>query len=140
MATTAFRQAGLKAGTRAIVALAAGLLIVLCAFAAPSLAAKLDARDYKMAGDALHTRLVLNFDGEPDPKFLLLRAPHRLVIDLPETRLVLDPRELKPRGLVAGVRYGNLDEQTSRLIITAKGPFTVERSRSCPTRMLPATG
>ena len=32
-------------------------------------------------------------------------------IDLPDTGFVLDPKELKPRGLVAGVRYGNLGER-----------------------------
>ncbi len=137
MATTAFRQAGLRAGKGAILALAASLLAVFFALAGNAHAAKLAARDYKMAGDALHTRVVINFDGEPDPRFLLLRAPHRLVIDLPETRLVLDPKELKPRGLVEGVRYGNLDEQSSRLIITAKGPFTVERFEIVPNENAP---
>ena len=90
-----------------------------------------------MAGDALHTRVVLNFDGEPDPRFFLLRAPHRLVIDLPDTRLVLDPKEMKERGLVTNVRYGHLDEQTSRLILTAKGPFNVERFEILPNEGAP---
>ena len=36
-------------------------------------------RGYKMAGDATQMRIVMNFDREPDPKWFLLRGPHRLV-------------------------------------------------------------
>ena len=112
---------------RCVPQFAASLLILAVVLAAPALGAKLEARDYKMAGDALHMRVVMNFDQEPDPRFFMLRAPHRLVIDLPETRFVFDPDELEERGLIKGVRYGHLKEQTSRLVLTTKGPFTIER-------------
>ena len=58
------------------------------------------AHDYRMAGDASRVRLVLNFDREPQPRWFLLRAPHRLVIDLPDTRMTIDPAGAGPRGLV----------------------------------------
>jgi len=90
-------------------------------------AAPLEARDFKMAGDATHMRVVLNFDGEPNPEWLLLRAPYRLVLDLPETKFLLHPGDLKAIGLVKDVRYGHLQEGKSRLSLTSKGPFTVER-------------
>jgi N-acetylmuramoyl-L-alanine amidase len=90
-------------------------------------AAPLEARDFKMAGDATRMRIVLNFDGEPNPQWLLLRAPHRLVVDLPDTKFLLHPDDLKTAGLVKDVRYGHLQEGKSRLILTSKGPFTVER-------------
>lgn len=90
-------------------------------------AAPLEAKAYKMAGDATHMRIVMQFDREPDPRWFLLRGPHRLVIDLPETNFSVDARELKARGLVAGVRFGNVGEGRSRLILSAKGPFAVER-------------
>jgi N-acetylmuramoyl-L-alanine amidase len=89
--------------------------------------APLEARDYKMAGDAAHMRVVMNFDREPEPKWFLLRGPHRLVVDLEQTKFTLDAKELKARGLVTNVRYGQLDEETSRLILTSKGPFTIEK-------------
>ncbi|WP_269929860.1 N-acetylmuramoyl-L-alanine amidase [Aminobacter sp. HY435] len=85
------------------------------------------ALDYKMAGDATHMRIVLNFDREPEPKWFLLRAPHRLVIDLPDTALMFDARDLKPRGLIANVRYGASGEGGSRLMVTSKGPFNVDK-------------
>ncbi len=37
------------------------------------------------------------------------------------------PRELKARGLITSVRFGNVGEGRSRLILSAKGPFAVER-------------
>ena len=84
------------------------------------------ARDYKMAGDASRVRLVLHFDREPQPRWFLLRAPHRLVIDLPDTRMTIDPADAGPRGLVTEVRYGQMDDRASRLILSADGPFVVE--------------
>ena len=68
------------------------------------------ASEFKMAGDAMKMRIVLQFDREPDPKWFLLRGPHRLVIDLPQTAFVVQPKSLKPRGLVRNVRYGALNE------------------------------
>lgn len=83
--------------------------------------------DYKMAGDATHMRIVMNFDREPEPKWMLLRSPHRLVIDLPDATLTIDSKDLKPRGLIKNVRYGASGEGASRLIVTSKGPFNVEK-------------
>ena len=127
MATTANRQLTLHGTEGRALARICCLLLLLLGLVAPAFAAPLQARDYKMAGDALHTRVVLHFDSEPDPRFFLLRAPHRLVIDLPDTRFVIDPKELAERGLVDGVRYGQVNAETSRLVLSAKGPFAVER-------------
>ena len=107
-------------------ALAALLLLVL-QFCFPAHAGPLAARGFKMAGDAVRTRVVLSFDGEPDVRWFLLRAPHRLVVDLPETRFAIEPAELKARGLVEGVRFGSPGEGASRLVFTGKGPFAIER-------------
>jgi N-acetylmuramoyl-L-alanine amidase len=103
------------------------VLSVLSLSVVSSSAAPLAAASYKMAGDASRMRVVMQFDSQPDPKWFLLRGPHRLVIDLPETAFSFDPKELKARGLVSNVRYGNIGEGRSRLILAATGPFTVER-------------
>jgi N-acetylmuramoyl-L-alanine amidase len=68
----------------------------------------------------------MNFDQEPEPRWFLLRSPHRLVIDLPKTTFAIDPKELKARGLVKNVRYGHINEKTSRLILETDGPFVVD--------------
>ncbi|MET0599476.1 MAG: N-acetylmuramoyl-L-alanine amidase [Mesorhizobium sp.] len=116
----AIRFLGIVAGLAATVL--AGLV------AQPAVAAEpLQAREYKMAGDDNRMRVVLQFDREPEPKWFLLRGPHRLVIDFAETEMTADPRELKARGMIDDVRFGNVGEGRSRLILAAKGPFEVER-------------
>jgi N-acetylmuramoyl-L-alanine amidase len=106
--------------------LASLVLALLFGMLAGAFATPLEGRDFKMAGDRTHVRVVISFNGEPDPKFLLLRGPHRLVIDLPETRLVIEPRDLKASGLIKGVRYGQLKADDTRLILTGRGPFRVD--------------
>ncbi|PWJ79497.1 N-acetylmuramoyl-L-alanine amidase [Pseudaminobacter salicylatoxidans] len=90
-------------------------------------AAPLEVTSYKMAGDAAHMRVVMNFDREPEPRWFLLRGPHRLVIDLPDAHFSLDAKELKARGLIRSVRYGRIGEGASRLILATKGPFVVDK-------------
>jgi N-acetylmuramoyl-L-alanine amidase len=72
-------------------------------------------------------RLVIQFDREPEPNWFLLRGPHRLVIDFPETNFVIAPADLKAKGLISAVRYGNIGEGKTRLILTSNGPFEVEK-------------
>ena len=81
---------------------------------------------FKMAGDDTRMRIVLHFDREPQARWFLLRGPHRLVVDLPESIFAIDPEELKPRGLLESVRYGHLEEGRSRMIFGASGAFAVE--------------
>ncbi|MBX3579817.1 MAG: N-acetylmuramoyl-L-alanine amidase [Rhizobiaceae bacterium] len=109
-------------------ALAAPVLaFALAAQAFAADAPGLTASGFKMAGDAVRTRVVLQFDKEPDLKWFLLRSPHRIVIDLPDTEFLVDPAELAARGLVDNVRFGSLGEGASRLILSSSGPFEVEK-------------
>lgn len=109
--------------------LLSGLLVLLLlagAGLAADTAPPLKAYDYRMAGDANRVRVVLQFDREPAPRWFQLRGPHRLVIDLPDTRLAIDPDEAGARGLVTGVHYGRMDESGSRLVLASGKPFLVE--------------
>ncbi|MGI6853359.1 N-acetylmuramoyl-L-alanine amidase [Mesorhizobium sp. 1B3] len=104
------------------------LVLIMSSLPAGALWAQpLKASGYKMVGDAARMRLVIQFDREPEPNWFLLRGPHRLVIDLPETNFAVKAGDLKARGLISGVRYGNIGEGKSRLILTSKGPFEVEK-------------
>lgn len=114
-----------RAHREAIIALA--LLMVLAAVSFAS-AAKLDAGDFKMAGDATRMRVVMHFDVEPELRWFLLRGPHRLVIELPETRFVFEPKALKARGLIRKVSYGAIGGGESRVVFATKGPFEVEQA------------
>ncbi|WP_425475506.1 N-acetylmuramoyl-L-alanine amidase [Mesorhizobium quangtriensis] len=119
--------AGRKGNSGGFFAIVGALLVLAGLLLVPTHAFALDAHDFKMAGDATHTRIVANFDKEPEPRWFMLRGPHRLVIDLPKTRFAIDPKELKASGLVTNVRYGDLSGQASRLILEAKGPFLIDR-------------
>jgi N-acetylmuramoyl-L-alanine amidase len=122
----AANKKGRAAGHFLRLAWAALLLTFLSCFAAAHADTLLGATGYKMAGDATRMRIVVNFDREPDVKWFLLRGPNRLVIDLPRTRFALDAKDVKPRGLVRAVRYGD-QGHGSRLILTGKGPFAVDK-------------
>lgn len=122
---TASAAATLCAAARHVRAL---IWLFIVAIATPATAnTPLKASDFKMAGDATQMRVVLKFDREPEPRLFLLRGPHRLVIDLPNTNLLVDPKSFKARGLIRNVRYGATNEDASRLVLTAKGPFSVDR-------------
>ncbi|MBZ9704621.1 MULTISPECIES: N-acetylmuramoyl-L-alanine amidase [unclassified Mesorhizobium] len=126
MGLAGFIDKGSRAGGRllAIFCLLLSMTISLVANAAD---APLTATGYKMAGDATKMRIVMDFDREPDVKWFLLRGPNRLVIDLANTKLAIDAKDLKPRGLVKGVRLGELEAGVSRLVLTGKGPFAVDK-------------
>ena len=58
-------------GVLALMVLLAGVQFLV---ASPALAGgTVTATEYKMAGDATKMRIVLNFDGEPEPRWFLLR-------------------------------------------------------------------
>ncbi|WP_367714646.1 AMIN domain-containing protein [Nitratireductor sp. GISD-1A_MAKvit] len=100
------------------------LYLMQVAFAmAAGAASEIRAHDYKMAGDAQYTRIVIQLDRKPELKWFLLRDPNRLVIDLPPTEFSFDPLELRPRGLVEAVQYGAVDAKRARLMLRATGPF-----------------
>ncbi|WP_315923354.1 N-acetylmuramoyl-L-alanine amidase [Mesorhizobium sp. SP-1A] len=83
--------------------------------------------DFKMAGDAAKMRIVVDFDREPNPRWFLLRGPHRLVIDTPDSVMALDPKDMKASGLVKSVRYGKVGASASRLVLATKGPFQIDK-------------
>lgn len=87
----------------------------------------LHARGYKMAGDAARMRVVVQFDQDPDFRWVLMRAPHRLVLEMPEAGFSFDEEALAPRGMVTAVQYGNIHNERSRIILSFDGPFEVER-------------
>jgi N-acetylmuramoyl-L-alanine amidase len=104
-----------------------GLLVLVQADRSVRAAEDLAALTYQAAGDELRTRIVINFDHEPDVSTMLLGEPHRLAIDLPKTVFAFDKKSVEPRGLITDVRYGMIDDSRSRLIFMLKGPFEVER-------------
>ncbi|OQM76573.1 N-acetylmuramoyl-L-alanine amidase [Manganibacter manganicus] len=110
----------------AMLCLITALFASFCASASAA-EAPIHGTAFSITGDASRMRVAMNFDREPNIRWFLLRAPHRMVIDLPDTRLALDPKALKSHGLIKTVRYGTVAHGASRLIITGEGPFVVDR-------------
>jgi N-acetylmuramoyl-L-alanine amidase len=125
----ASKAGGGVAARRLAACLAALLLLAICV-ALPAQAqepeAPLQASELRMAGDLSRLRLLVRFDREPAPRWFLLRDPHRLVIDLPQTDFRIRADDAEPRGMVTGFQHGQLGAGVSRMIVTLDGPFEVE--------------
>ncbi len=87
---------------------------------------QLKASGLKIAGDKTKTRIVLGYDKSFKPKWFLLREPYRVVIDMPRTAFAIDLDNVASHGLVSIVRYGQFDDDQSRIIIGGQTPFVVE--------------
>ena len=81
-----------------------------------------------IAGDDAQTRIVLDFDRKPQFRTHLLSAPSRLVIDLEQIAFGFGEGAKALNGMVADFRYGNMGAGQSRIIVTTKGPFEVQRA------------
>ena len=88
----------------------------------PQEQAQLVAFDMRVAGDAMRTRVVIEFEQRPEYSFHLLGSPHRMVVDLPETLFGFDDWENEPRGLLSDIRFGLMAPGRSRIVFTAIGP------------------
>ncbi|MBX3567294.1 MAG: N-acetylmuramoyl-L-alanine amidase [Rhizobiaceae bacterium] len=116
-------------GWHAAAALALALCLAFGAVAASAADADpLLARSFKVAGDATRTRVILRFNNEPEIRWMLLRAPHRLMISFPKARFSYERQDLKARGLVSHVQYGRAGDDESRVVLATKGPFVIDRA------------
>ena len=111
---------------RLVLVVAAMLTLAAVPAASAEGGSQLVAQELRIAGDATRARLLLRFDSEPTPRWFLLRNPHRLVIDLPETEFDIESDQVQPRGLGPRFQHGRLGPGTSRIIISSEGPFTVD--------------
>ncbi|MCW8926861.1 MAG: N-acetylmuramoyl-L-alanine amidase [Xanthomonadales bacterium] len=90
---------------------------------------------FRVWADPLKTRAVLDLDRKTSYKLFTLQNPHRVVVDLKgssiETPLVLDEEHA---GVIRGVRYGNPDADTLRVV------FDLKESAELKSFLLDPTG
>ncbi len=83
-------------------------------------------------GDSAHTRIIAVFNAEPNVRLQILDKPARLVINLPTVDFSAQSTPLKKQNILSGmlsnVRYGLSDVRTSRIILTSKIAFVVEKT------------
>ncbi|MBC7311922.1 MAG: N-acetylmuramoyl-L-alanine amidase [Rhizobium sp.] len=76
----------------------------------------------RIVGDRARTRIVLEFDRKPEIAVRYIARPDRIVIDLPATVFTFPEADLKARGLFRDIRYGSMDADSARLVLTADRP------------------
>jgi N-acetylmuramoyl-L-alanine amidase len=113
-------------GLRLALALATITLSAVAVSLAPAVAATATdpilAYGARIAGDDARTRIVIDLDREPRFSVHYLANPTRVVIDLPATAFGFPPKDLGPRGLFKDIRYGTMDADSARIVLTAIKP------------------
>ena len=79
--------------------------------------------------ETTRTRFIVNLERHVDFEVSALTHPNRVLIDLPEVKLVLpDALGDTPAGLIKSFRHGMSAPGKSRVIIDVTGPVVVERT------------
>ncbi|WP_208440919.1 N-acetylmuramoyl-L-alanine amidase [Bartonella raoultii] len=88
--------------------------------------------NFRTIGDSAHTRIIALFNSKPNIRLQILDRPARLVINLPTIDFSMQNMSLKKQNalsvMLSDVRYAFSDIQTSRIILTSKTAFVVEKS------------
>ncbi|PIT69257.1 N-acetylmuramoyl-L-alanine amidase [Bartonella tribocorum] len=88
--------------------------------------------NFRTIGDSAHTRIIAVFNSKPNIRLQILDKPARLVINLPTIDLSMQNTPLKKQNILStmllDVRYAFSDIQTSRIILTSKTAFIVEKN------------
>ncbi|WP_019223557.1 N-acetylmuramoyl-L-alanine amidase family protein [Bartonella rattaustraliani] len=84
-------------------------------------------------GDSTHTRIIAVFNAKPNVRLQILDRPARLLINLPIADFSSQNTPLKKQNtlseMLSDIRYSFSDIRTSRIILTSKMTFSVEKSR-----------
>lgn len=75
----------------------------------------------RIIGDDARTRIVIDFDREPRFSVHYIANPERIVVDLPATAFGFPAKDLAARGLFKDIRYGKMDEESARIVLTTQG-------------------
>ncbi|UNF29874.1 N-acetylmuramoyl-L-alanine amidase family protein [Bartonella krasnovii] len=88
--------------------------------------------NFRAIGDSAHTRIIALFNSKPNIRLQILDRPARLVINLPTIDFSMQNMSFKKQNalsvMLSDVRYAFSDIQTSRIILTSKTVFVVEKS------------
>jgi N-acetylmuramoyl-L-alanine amidase len=124
---------GVRALRTAIAALAVTVLSIVSPLTTAEAAADpVLAYGARIAGDDARTRIVIDMDREPAFSVHYLDNPVRVVIDLPATAFGFPAADLKPIGLFKDIRYGTMDEDSARIVLTATKPVKLVMAKVQP--------
>ena len=83
----------------------------------------------RIAGDDARTRVVIELDRAPSVAVHYLADPPRVVVDLPATAFGFPAKDLDARGLFTAIRYGTMDKDSARIVLTAAKPAKLVMAR-----------
>lgn len=108
--------------------LCAGLLAlcVLLGSLSVAAAAPVTVEAVRAVGDASRARIVMDVSDDPDLRWFLVRAPHRLIVEFDGVEYLHDHAAVQPRGLIMGIDFVEAGGAKSRMIVTGEGAFVVE--------------
>jgi len=92
-----------------------------------------EVRSLSLVQGATGTRAEVQLQGAGSYRTLSLSGPHRLVLDLPDSRAARDLKLPAPAGVVAGIRTGQPVPGTFRIVFELAAPVA-----ALPVRMEPA--
>jgi N-acetylmuramoyl-L-alanine amidase len=104
------------------------------AFAAAEVSAEQAVVAVRIFGTAQKSRIEIDFEGEAEASPNLLAAPHRLVIDMPETLFALGDIKVPNRGYLKSIRQGLVQSGRSRMVFSYAGPFTLDTFSVSPSK------
>ncbi|MGI9357036.1 MAG: N-acetylmuramoyl-L-alanine amidase [Rhizobiaceae bacterium] len=84
----------------------------------------------RLVGDAKRARLIVDFDSSVSYKISVIKDPKRVVINLSKTVFSLnkDATDL-PDSVVETFRFGAIDPQTSRIVLSLSAPALVDSKK-----------
>lgn len=124
-------ETGVRGGRAVAAALVIGALSILAPLSAMAEDPIL-AYGARIAGDDARTRVVLDIDREPTFTVHYLDNPVRVIIDLPAMSFGFPAKDLKPIGLFNDIRYGTVDEDSARIVLTATKPVKLVMAKVQP--------
>jgi len=83
----------------------------------------------RIVGDDARTRIVIDFDRPPSFSIHYIANPERVVVDLPATAFGFPAKDLEARGLFKDIRYGTMDGDSARIVLTAIKPVRIGMAR-----------
>lgn len=106
------------------------LFICISGFVASNVeaAGTLELINIRAIGDNTRTRLVAVFSANPAYSVQFLDRPYRLVINLPSVDFSSQKQQPQTFGMVSDLRYGTSGPGSSRIILTTKVPFSIEKN------------
>ncbi|MBX4869600.1 N-acetylmuramoyl-L-alanine amidase [Rhizobium bangladeshense] len=109
--------------------------VLLAGCLLPGLAGSAETKDPLLAygariiGDDARTRIVIDFDREPRFSVHYIANPERIVVDLPATAFGFPANDFAARGLFKDIRYGKMDEESARIVLTTTGPVKLSLAK-----------